>query len=299
MQPSNGQHKILKASLLIALSGILYGFLGFLGTKVLEENMSTSTMLFWRFLISSAWMFIFVVRDRSTEQLLHLNKRLLFFTLVIGAIGYAASSHFYFVASEHVGTGLAMVIFFTYPIMVTLFSWLTKKDSFSFKTLFILISMMGGLFLLKGSSDSSFGLAGILFGIASAAFYALYIIGSKKYSKVPIDSNVLTTLLSIGCTILFFILSLSDNSLSFPASINSWAYLLILGIVATAIPIQLMLEGLKYISSVRASIISVLEPLVTVLVGVFLLEESISLVQTLGACIILGSAILVQFQKGL
>ena len=159
--------------------------------------------------------------------------------------------------------------------------------------------MMAGLFMLKETSNHSPGFTGILYGVSAAIFYAFYIIGSKKYSNTPIDSNVLTTLLSLGCTLLFLVLSLSEHSLSLPTSRNTWIYILILGTVATAIPIQLMLEGLKHISSVRASIISVLEPLVTVMVGVFLLEESISLVQTLGACIILGSAVLVQFQKGL
>jgi drug/metabolite transporter (DMT)-like permease len=60
-----------------------------------------------------------------------------------------------------------------------------------------------------------------------------------------------------------------------------------------------MLEGLKYISSLRASIISVLEPLVTVVLGVILLNESISNLQILGSCLILGSTLLVQFNRGL
>jgi drug/metabolite transporter (DMT)-like permease len=49
----------------------------------------------------------------------------------------------------------------------------------------------------------------------------------------------------------------------------------------------------------RASIISVLEPLVTVVVGIILLNESISNVQLIGGLLILSSALVVQFQKGL
>ncbi len=50
-------------------------------------------------------------------------------------------------------------------------------------------------------------------------------------------------------------------------------------------------------SSMRAAIISVLEPLVTVFVGVLLLNESLTHLQMLGAAIIISSALLVQFQK--
>jgi drug/metabolite transporter (DMT)-like permease len=84
-----------------------------------------------------------------------------------------------------------------------------------------------------------------------------------------------------------------------PETLKSWLYILAVGIIATALPIQLMLKGLKYISSMRASIISVVEPLVTVFVGVILLQETISYLQFIGVFVILASALLVQFQKEL
>jgi drug/metabolite transporter (DMT)-like permease len=72
-----------------------------------------------------------------------------------------------------------------------------------------------------------------------------------------------------------------------------------LGIVATALPIQFMLKGLKHISSMRVATISVLEPIITVLVGIFWLNESVSLLQILGACLTLSSVGLMQFQQEL
>ncbi len=296
----NNHKSVLQAGLLVSLSGILYGFLGFLGTKVLQENVDISNMLFWRFFIAGCWMLPFVIRKCSTEKLFNIDKHNLIFLLSLGAIGYAGSSGFYFIASEHTGTGLAMVIFFSYPILIALYSWLTQRNSFNMKTFLILISMMVGLILLgkKDASNNSFNFIGIAGGTAAALSYALYIIGSKKFSSKNADSNVVSMIVSFACAIIYLMLSLVKGTYSFPP-MNSWITLLALGIFATAIPIQLMLEGLKRISSMRASIISVLEPIVTVLVGVMLLEETISYLQMLGVIIILGSAIIVQFQKEL
>ncbi len=290
------QSQNLKACILVALSATLYGFLGYLGTKALEGNLSTSTMLFWRFFISVLWMIIFIVRNRSLQKFLDVNKSVLLFTLLTGAAGYAGSSGFFFIASEDTGTGVAMVIFFAYPIMVALFSWITQKN-FNLKTFLALLAMMLGLFFIKGESDNDIGLTSILFAIAAAISYAFYIIGSKKYASNLMDSNILTVLVSVGCASLFLGFALVTNSFSFPNDLKTIAYLIALGIFATALPIQLMLEGLKIISSVRASIISVLEPLVTVLVGVLFLNESISSIQILGVIIIISSALLIQFQK--
>lgn len=64
-------------------------------------------------------------------------------------------------------------------------------------------------------------------------------------------------------------------------------------IVATAIPIQLLLDGLKYVSPVKASILSVFEPLVTVFIGFVLLHETMSSLQSIGITIVLLGAILI------
>ena len=159
--------------------------------------------------------------------------------------------------------------------------------------------MTVGLLLLRNSGDHPFSMVGVFFGLASAASYAFYVISSKKYVSIAIDSNVLTMVVSFGSALIFLAIAISDHHFAFPHSVRSWIYLFALGTLATAIPIQLMLEGLKYVSSMRASIISVLEPLITLIVGVILLNEAVSNLQVLGGILILGSAILVQFQKEL
>lgn len=291
--------KILHASLLIALSGVLYGFLGYLGTNVLQENLSISDMLFWRFFIAGSWMLLFASRNSSIKKVFQqIDLRVLIFMFFLGAIGYAGSSEFYFIASQYTGTGLAMVIFFSYPIIIALMSWISQPQRFNKFTLLILFTMMIGLFLLKDSANQSLNWWGIFFAIISALCYAFYVIGSKRFSS-RIDSNLLTTIVCYGCAFICLLVSISSHSFVLPHAAKSWINLFALGIFATALPIQLMLKGLQYVSSMRASIISVLEPLVTVFVGVILLNESISHLQILGVIIILASALLVQFQKEL
>jgi drug/metabolite transporter (DMT)-like permease len=294
------QKKHFQAGLLVALSGILYGFLGYLGTTIIRENFSISTMLFWRFFIAGCWMLLFVLKKHSTHRVLdYIDRRSLLSMFLLGAIGYAGSSGFYFVASQYTGTGLAMVIFFTYPIMVALASWMLHRKKLTLPLLLTLCAMMIGLYLLRNTASDEYSLIGISWGVISALCYAFYLIGSKYIASVTMDSNVLTMMVSFGCAAIFLILALSSHSFVFPHSTKSWCYILAVGIFATALPIQLMLEGLKYVSSMRASIISVLEPLVTVVVGMLLLNESITYLQTIGAFIVLTSAMLIQFQKEL
>jgi drug/metabolite transporter (DMT)-like permease len=59
----------IKGTLLVALSGMLFGLMGFLGTKILYLQFSVENMLFWRFLIASCWMLlgaIFIQFERTS-----------------------------------------------------------------------------------------------------------------------------------------------------------------------------------------------------------------------------------------
>lgn len=289
---------VYQASFYVALSGILYGFMGYLGTGILREHFAISTMLFWRFFVAGTWMLFFVMKKYSQGTQIHFNKEILFFMFILGAIGYAGSSGFYFEATRYTGTGIAMVIFFSYPLLVALASWIFHKN-FSWITLLILIAMTAGLILLRGPQGHSLSWAGILFAVLSAVCYALYMVGTKKFSLAATDSSLLAVVVCYGCSVTFLLFALHYHEFSFPVSLKPALYLCALGILATAIPIQLMLQGLKVISSMRASIISVLEPLMTVFVGIILLHESLSHAQILGTIIILSSAIFIQFQREL
>ncbi|CAN5387560.1 DMT family transporter [soil metagenome] len=289
----NNPKQIYYASLLAALSGVLYGFLGYFGTLVLQDNISVSTMLFWRFAIAGIWIFSFSIKKHAFKQMFRIDKLHLIMIFILGAIGYAGSSVFYFLASQYTGTGLAMVVFFSYPIAVGFMSWVADKNIFNISIVLMLITMLIGMFLLQDFSSKAFNMIGVLFGILAGICYAIYIIGSKRFSTIAVNSNIVTLMVCFSCTFVFLTLSVLTHTISFPHSLKTWLYVLALGVFATALPIQLLFKSLKHISAMRASIISVLEPLVTVLVGIVALNESVSLLQTLGAFMILSSVILI------
>lgn len=283
---------VYKACFLVLLSGFLYGFLGYFGTKILQQNMSVQTMLAWRFSIAAGWMLLFSIKNSSFKKKDVIDKQFLLAVFIMGAMGYAGSSLFYFLASQYIGTGLAMVIFFSYPVAVALFSWVAYKKMLNAKIILLLLLMLVGLFLLQPVTKAAFNFFGILFAILAAISYAFYIIRSKQFSAM--DSNLISLIVCCSCAIIFLVWSMAIHSISWPNSLNSWLYVFALGILATAVPIQLMLLGLKHMGALHASIISVLEPLVTVFVGILWLHESLSMLQMLGMGLVLCSVIVIQ-----
>src|SRR5690242_6338930 len=99
-----------KGVIYAVLSGILYGLLGYFGISIMNEDFSVSNMSFWRFFISSLVIAIIAVPSMITK--FNYKMRDILLMLSVGAAFYYAGSAVYFIASQSIGTGLAMVIFF-------------------------------------------------------------------------------------------------------------------------------------------------------------------------------------------
>jgi drug/metabolite transporter (DMT)-like permease len=273
------------ALLLIAFSGFLYGCLGLFGTLFQRQGYSVSNMLFWRFALATLCILPICLNEQKLISKSLTSQNLL--SSLIGAILYSITSASYFVASNAIGTGLSMVIFYTYPVMIFICLWLFLKQNIEIHSWISLVIVCIGLLLLNQTARSAvISYFGILSAIASALFYAIYILFNKKQtSQMP--PGIATFILCLFSALYFFGASFLRDEFSVPHTLNDWLIALLLGFFATSLPIFLMLVGLKNVDAEKAAILSVLEPVVTVIIGVLLLSESLSFSQGLGVAVVL------------
>jgi drug/metabolite transporter (DMT)-like permease len=110
----------LKGYILVGLSGLFYGLVGYFGFKALESSPDVANMLFWRFLISAIFIGLFLIPKLAS---LRIDLPSFLRVFCAGALFYIASTYAYFSAISLMGTGVAMAIFFTYPAIVVLCNW--------------------------------------------------------------------------------------------------------------------------------------------------------------------------------
>lgn len=268
-------------------SGLLYGLVGYFGMNIIASGCSIYSMLFWRFFAASLIILVssFFVTGKYNRINLRDAGRIFFY----GGVFYSISTVVYFFASKYVGTGLAMVILFTYPALVMMINWFlySKRPATEY---FIAIAVITvGLVLLADFNTLAVNAFGITLGVISAAGYAAYIVFSKKITLAPVIS---TLMVSAGCATICFFLALIDGSFVVPSTQFAWGNIAGMSIICTVIPIILLLQALKIISSEKASILSVLEPVFVVLVGIVLLNEYVAWNQIIGVIIVLSGALL-------
>ena len=283
----------VKAIIYATLSGLFYGMIGYLGVSITRADYSIANMLFWRFLVASIVIALIILISKEKQQ---FNSRNLLKSFSYGAIFYSFSSYLYFLASQYIGTGLSMVIFFIYPMIIILFNWLNGKQKIGNVYYISIALILTGMLCLINKNELIFDLYGIILALLAAVSYAAYIIYSKNQAE-PLSALLSTLVISAGSGLFFLIISLLENSFKMPVTLSIWLDILAMGIICTALPILFLLEALKYISSAKAAILSVLEPVAVVILGVLLLDEKLSFIQLVGVITIVIGALVVQFDK--
>src|SRR5579885_373201 len=207
-------HPQQKGTLLVALSGMLFGLMGFLGTKLFYLHFTVENMLFWRFLVATVWISLGMALFKDKDRSKIIRPASVAGIFVYGALTYSGGSAFYFLASKHIGTGLAMVIFFSFPVFVTLFAWFFGTWKMNKIGIAALAAVLTGLLLLKGHGTNALNAAGIVLAMVAAICFAAYVYGSKHTTK-NLDSRLLALLVCVGNTLIFFVLSCYTGSFVF------------------------------------------------------------------------------------
>lgn len=282
-------------SLYAIISGVLYGFIGYFGIQIIHAGFSISNMLFWRFAIASIIITGMLLFARIQVR---LNDPNLLKALISSILFYSTGSALYFMACRYIGTGLSMVIFFIYPVFVTLITWLFDRHKISRLHHISIACIVIGIVCLLKPGEIQIELRGIIIAILSAVFYAVYIVTSKKQAT-QLHPLLLTLIICYSSTIVFLVISVLEDDLLLPVSLKLWGHISGIAVISTILPILFLVKSLKYISAAKASILSGLEPIVVLIIGVSVLGEEIGLLQLIGSIIVLFGALLINFDKRL
>ena len=286
------QLSIKKGTALAIASGVLYSGLGYLGITQIQPGFTIYDMLFWRFVFASLMLVPFVLKPSLWTPSVFKIMPWIFF---VGGATYGLSSVFYFLSAQEIGTGVSMVIFFTFPVFVALFAWIFDRHRLGRLTYISMILLFSGLWLLADECGSGFHWKAGLLALGSGVSYAVYVYMGKKIKIDPLVSSLIVCLGGIFGIWMFG--SFAGGQILIPSLNASWLHVFLTALLATVLPIVLFLEAMKKISATKASLLSVFEPLSTVLIGVLFLGEMLLDIQIVGVFIVLVGALLTHYDR--
>jgi len=278
-----------KGILYIVLSAISFGIMPILAKLSYRGGANTYTTLFLRFFFA-AIMLLYYLKSKGIS--LKLAKKQIFLVLIIGVFGFAFTSTSLFMSYNYISIGMATMIFYTYPAIVTLFSYVLYKEKLYPRKIISLIISTIGIFILIDRGSSTFNLAGIILAGIAAILYSLYVLGASHKEFMTINSYVLTFYISCASAVAMFIAANTTGNFNMHISFYALVAILLLALISTVVALMAFLEGVRIIGPSKASIFSTIEPIVALILGILILGESISVRIIIGSILILMSVVI-------
>lgn len=270
------------------ISATLFGITPLLTKTILESGLDVFSILFYRNLIVLPFLYLMArVKTISFKIDMHQIKDV----ILVGVFGTFLTGVLLNSSYQYIAVGTATTLHFLYPLFVALLARILYRDTLSKGKLISLILALFGVccFIdLKGSGS----FIGIVLATASGLSYAYYMIQLEKKHLSKIHPFILSFCLSMvvcQCIVVMNVFTpVIENSISLPI----WFCLFLLAFLCSIIAVSLLQLGTRYLGATSASLLCLFEPMISILMGWILLDETLSPMKIIGCGIILWAVII-------
>ncbi len=283
-----------KGTVMILLSAIFFGLMPFFALKTYAEGLDVNNLLLYRYTFAFILIALFCLYKRisiriSRKQFMHL--------LMAALVGTMMTTYTLFKSYQYISSGLASTLHFVYPIITLALAAILFKERFTARKFVALLLSIAGIGILAIGTGEELNLVGILWALVSGVLYAIYII-SMSHPELKKLNSFTATFWIFGITALLFLMQgLASNNIIVEFTPKALFYTVNLSIWSSFVAVVLFFNGLKRIGPGNASLLSTLEPLTGVVVGVLVFHETLDLKSLLAMLLILGSVFTVVQHK--
>ncbi len=282
--------------LLCLLSAAGFAALGIFGKLAYDADVTVLTLLTVRFAMAAAGFGVLTLVVPGAR--VRMERRLILVAFGLGAVGYATQAGLFFAALEHVDLSLLSLLLYTYPAFVTVAAILLGRDRVTPRRMTALTAASAGVALvLLGAGAGTADALGVAMGVGAALTYTTYIlVADSVIQEAP--PIAFSAVIAAGALTTFAGISLASGGLDLGFDAAGWGWLGCIALVSTIFSVLAFFAGLRRVGPSNASILSTVEPPVTLLLAFLVFGERLGVVQLAGGVLVLSAVIVLQTGAG-
>ena len=272
---------------LVSACGV--GLMAIIAKEAYRAGLGVTSLLAARFVVAAAafWAIVALRPARPWPA-----PRLVAACIGLGAIGYAAQAGFFFSALRHIDASLTSLLLYTYPALVFCAAVALRREHFTpLKAGAHALALGGAARVLLCGGARGLEATGVLLALGAAATYTAYILVADGI-VARVDPFLMGALVTSGAAATFLVAGATGGALRFTA--GGWVWIVAIALVSTVLPIVTFMLGMRSVGAATASIVSTVEPVVTVGLAVLLFDEGLGPAQALGGVLVLAAVVVLQ-----
>lgn len=277
----------IKGYLFVIISAIVYGCMP-LGAKIIyADGVNAMSLVLYRNLLAIPIMALLV---KLQGDQLRVTKQELGKVTILSLLGACVTPLMLFLSYNYISSGTATTFHFIYPAAVVLGGIAFFKEKVRIPALLCVVLCTVGacLFYTPEQHIDPFGSA---LALLSGVVYAAYILLLSRSGLQKMSGFKLSMYMSLVCSAVMLIVCLALGALTFPGSLKGWVACTAFSLVLCIGAVYLFQQGAFLIGSQRAAILSTFEPITSLIVGVAVFKEALTVRSVFGAVLIIAATV--------
>ena len=283
-----------RRSLLMFVSSML--IFGTIGVFRRYIPVSSAFLAFSRGVLGGLCIVLFIrLKNKRAEE--KIPRRALLGLIVSGML-IGVNWILLFEAYNHTTVAVATLCYYMQPTIVMLLSPLVFHERLTVKKTACAAVAIAGMVLVSGVIGGSGGgsVKGVLLGLGAAVFYSAVVIMNNMIRGIDAYRKTAVQLLSAGLVMVPYLL-LADGFGTEGFTPSAVLLLLVVGIIHTGAAYVLYFGSMDGLRVQTVAILSYIDPVSALLFSAFILREPLSLLNIIGAVMIIGSAVVSEYKK--
>lgn len=275
---------------LVFLSAASFGAIPVFAHFAYISGATLLTVLFFRFAIAALCFCSYATLKKIPWPKPKSLQKL----ILLGGVGFVLQSLTFFGALTLASPGLVVLLLYVYPSIVVGISIVFLHHPVSpAKIIALGVAFMGTVLTIGPLKEVQ--LLGILLGLASAIIYATYVMVGENVMQQ--ESPIISSTVMITSAAIVYSAVAMIYGLSLPQSVSGWVSIGALGVISTVLAIGALFAGIKLLGASIASMLSTLEPVVTITLSLIVLKQPMTEMQIIGGALILTAVMILTLEQ--
>ena len=280
----------LSSKLTFILSMTIFGTIGLFVRLI---PLPSSIIALTRAVVGTVFLLVLLAckREKTDWQAIRRNIKI----LIISGAAIGFNWILLFEAYRYTTVAIATLCYYFSAIFVIVASPFVLREKLTPRKIACSFAALVGIILVSGVIDGgsgSFSLTGVLLGLGAAVLYASVIVLNKKLSGISSLDTTISQLGAAAAVLLPYVLLSEDIAQIAALDASGLLLLLAIGIVHTGIAYAMYFSSLQKIKAQTAALFSYLDPVIALLLSIFVLKEGMTVLGLIGAVIVLGAMLL-------
>ena len=280
-----------KGYLFAVISAVMYGCMPLMAKHIYADGVNPISLVFLRNVFSLLPLGILAYRQSKT---LKIPAKQLPSIALISVLGCCVTPILLFSSYRFMDSGTATVFHFVYPAIVVVLELIFMRKKTRLGSLVSVLLCVLGIAMFY-SPQQALSLTGSCLALASGLTFSLYVVLLAHFKVPTISGFLLAFYIAAISSIATLLICLATNSLVFPATLPGWGLCVLFSLLITTGAVTLFQQSAFLIGSERVSILSTLEPITSVVIGIIVFQEPLSIRVAIGSALVVLASILIAF----